>query len=194
MTFKIDYEHIFFDRYSLCEEEKVKEAISILNRVFKTAKTDKENFTIEICAEGAEREAALKNSIRMLKREFFLLLKEVEKPVEIPKPTDEIDLAEKYIRKNYLNDDFCANRVCDYCNIGRKRLDDAFLKRFSKSVSEYIKALRVKKAEELIADDLKMEEVAYLCGFGSVKTMQRAFKSVHGKTPSEYRTARLTVK
>lgn len=191
MIFTIDCEHIFFDRYNLTSEQKYEEAAAIIEKVFGSSVLDKENGTVELYAGNAPEEIKRNERIRLLKREFFLLLKEekvLEAPIEAP---DEIDIAEKYVRSNYLYEEFCASRVCDYCNMSRRRLDKGFEERFSISVSEYIKALRVDKATELIVEGVKMEKAAYLSGFGSVKTMQRAFKSVCGKTPGEYRVARL---
>lgn len=189
MKFKVDYEHIFFDRYTLTESEKKEEALKILERVLKDELIDTENCIVEICADCAEKEMALIRVIKLLKKEFFLILE--EEKIEKREEPDMIDYAEKYIIENYLYEEFCALRVCDRCNMKRGALDDAFKKRFSKSITEYIRDLRVKKAIELIGENEKMEKIAYLCGFGSVKTMQRAFKSVCGMTPGNYRLGRL---
>lgn len=186
MKFKIDYEHIFFDRYTLCDIEKKMEVENILKRVFKESLTNNENGVIELTAGDAEKEIEIEEKIQMLKYEFFLMLEPFHEEAHEEEP-DMVEQAAKYIRQNYLYETFCASKVCDRFNIDRKPLDKAFEERFSKTVSEYIKCIRVEKTKEHIKNGERLEEVADLCGFGSVKTMQRAFKSVCGKTPGEYR-------
>lgn len=192
MKFKVDYEHIFFDRYTLTEEEKHNETVKILAGVFKTAEI--KDLTIEINADDAYEEREVNSKLWMLKREFFLILKPYEEPCGVKPAVDMKEEMEKYIRSNYLYEDFCPDKLCERFNISRKAADNFFMKQFSKSVSEYIKTVRVEKATELIKMGEKMEEVASLCGFGSIKTMQRAFKSLTGKTPGEYRAPLLDSK
>ena len=192
MVFKIDYEHIFFDRYELSQEEKKKEAFKIIERLFKDAKLDKDSCRMEIDTNHAQEEIEFNKKQRLMEKEFFVLLSLQQETEEVKEAPDIIAVAEKYIRENY--ESLCTSRVCERCNISRKVLDNGFNKRFSKSVSEYIKCIRVMKAAELIESGERMEKVAYLCGFGSIKTMQRAFKGVYGKTPVEFRGGRLDIK
>lgn len=192
MIYTIDFEHIFFDRYNLTEEEKQNEAMKILAGVFKTAEI--KDLTIEINAEDAYEEKEAASKLLMLKKEFFLILKPYEEPSGEEEKPDLKDEMEKYIRTRYLYEEFCPDKLCERFNISRKAADNFFKRSFSESVSEYIKRVRVEKATELIKTGEKMEEVAYLCGFGSIKTMQRAFKSLTGKTPGEYRAPLLDSK
>ena len=186
MKFTVDYEHIFFDKYILSGDEKKRDAENILKRVFKDTLVSSENGMIELTARDAEKEIEAKEKIEMLKYEFFLLLEPFYEEVHEEEP-DIIEQAAKYIRQKYLYDTLCAQEVCERFNIERKALDKAFCERFSKTVSEYIKYTRVEKTIDLIKSGEKLEKVADLCGFGSLKTMQRSFKSVCGKTPGEYR-------
>ncbi len=186
MTFKIDYEHIFFDRYKLSENQKKAEAESILKKIFKEQVTIGENHAIELLMTDAEKEIETEKLIKMLRDEFFLIIEPFYEYEEKYEP-DIIEQAEKYIKQNYLYESLCAPKVCEYFEIDRKVLDKAFNERFSKTVTEYIKYVRVEKAKEHIAHGEKLNLVAMLCGFGSVKTMERSFKAVCGKTPGEYR-------
>lgn len=186
MKFKIDYEHIFFDRYMLSDRGKKSEAESILKKVFKEAVTIGENRTIELLMADAEKEIETEKLIKMLRDEFFLLVEPFHEEEEKHEP-DIIEQAEKYIKQNYLYESLCAPQVCEHFKVDRKSLDKAFNERFLKTVTEYIKYVRVEKAKEHIAKGEKLDIVAMLCGFGSVKTMERSFKAVCGKTPGEYR-------
>lgn len=193
MKFKVDYEHIFFDRYTLCGDEKKREAENILKRVFKESLKNIENDVIELTAGDAEKEIEIEEKIQMLKYEFFLMLEPFYEEVH-EEALDTVLQAEKYIRQKYLYETLCASMVCDRFEIDRKALDKAFCERFSKTVSEYIRYIRVEKSKEHIKRGERLETVADLCGFGSVKTMQRAFKSIYGKTPGEYRCGLLDSK
>ena len=192
MEFVIDYEHIFFDRFELTEDEKLAQSTDILKRCFKQEEWnpsfEKDRLFIKNC-EG-EREMKAKKLIKILKKEFFILITPIE-DTTIEEKTDTVDSAEKYIRENYLYDTLSPGEVAAFCNVGRKELDTAFNKRFSMSVSEYIRYIRVEKTKNLLTECLAMERIASLCGFGSVRTMQRSFKSVCGKTPGEYRRGQL---
>ena len=56
------------------------------------------------------------------------------------------------------------------------------------SFPDYIKGLRVRHAKSLLAEnpDITIADLADRCGFYTVRTLQRSFLSVTGKTPSEY--------
>lgn len=196
MKFNVDYEHIFFDRFEMTDEEKCDECENILKRVFKedewATELEKDAIIIDIFDDAKQLHA--EKLIRLLKREFFIILSQEEKAEEPTQKTDFVSEAEKYIRKNYLYDTLCASEVCAQCHVKRNTLDKAFLERYSKTVSEYIKYIRVEKAKENINSCRTLEELARLYGFGSVKTMQRSFKAVCGKTPGEYRKGYLDIK
>ncbi len=56
------------------------------------------------------------------------------------------------------------------------------------SFKGYLNQLRVNKAEELIkASEESITDIAYQCGYGSVRSFNRAFLSARGLTPSEFR-------
>jgi transcriptional regulator GlxA family with amidase domain len=49
--------------------------------------------------------------------------------------------------------------------------------------------VRINRAQEyLTVSDLPVTEVAYLCGFASLKTFNRVFKALTGVCPSVYRS------
>jgi AraC-like DNA-binding protein len=60
------------------------------------------------------------------------------------------------------------------------------------SPADYLRALRVQKARELLADPgLSIKEVAVLAGFGDPFVFSKTFRRVDGLTPSAYREALL---
>lgn len=118
-----------------------------------------------------------------LKREFFILLeKEKEEAVAAISIEEKI---EEYIRKMYLYETFSVGEICDKFEIKRGLLDKLFVKKYNMTAKEYLKRIRVSKGKEMLEEGYKVNMVSSLCGFGSVKTMQRAFKEVYNMTPSQ---------
>lgn len=56
------------------------------------------------------------------------------------------------------------------------------------SFPEYIKGLRIRHALKILGEnpDISITELADRCGFYTVRTLQRAFLTITGQTPSEY--------
>lgn len=63
------------------------------------------------------------------------------------------------------------------------------------SPAEYFQRIKVAAAQELICSepDLSLSDVSDRCGFNDYSSFLRAFKSVIGQTPSEYRDKRITL-
>ncbi len=56
------------------------------------------------------------------------------------------------------------------------------------SFKGYLSQLRIKRAEELIkTSEESITDIAYQCGFGSVRSFNRAFLTLRGVTPSQLR-------
>lgn len=176
MTFIVDYEHIFFDRYAV---DKRKEAEFILSEVFKDKAEICENKII------VDDNCDINCIIKLLKHEFFILLIPCEEPVE---EADSEKLAIDCIKSRFMDASLTVEEICDYCGTKRSVLDRQFVSLFGKTVTEYIKYCRVEEAEKLLQRGERVENVAALSGFGSVKTMRRALRSISGKNPSEYKT------
>jgi AraC-like DNA-binding protein len=53
---------------------------------------------------------------------------------------------------------------------------------------EYLNHLRIERAEEMLDDpERTVTDIAFACGFGSLRTFHRAFREVTGRTPLEQR-------
>ena len=58
------------------------------------------------------------------------------------------------------------------------------------TLTEYVSRLRVEKAKRLLADaSVRVSEVAYATGFGSISQFNTVFRKCVGKTPTQYRSA-----
>ena len=47
--------------------------------------------------------------------------------------------------------------------------------------------MRLKRVNELLEENVRLEEIAIICGFGSYRTFLRIFKQYEGITPTQYR-------
>lgn len=189
MKYNVNYNEIFFDRYSLTEPEKKNAAMYILDKALteKAIEYKLENNTLFLYDLDCEKEIGFIRLTDILKREFFILISpEIEEEIT-ETIVDIMAEAEKYIHKQYLYDTFSIQYVCEKLNITRKALDKLFVEKHALTAKDYLRKLRVTRAKELIKTGENMEEIASLCGFGSVKTMQRAFKAVLGSTPGKHR-------
>ncbi len=81
-----------------------------------------------------------------------------------------------------------ADIAATWAPLSKRHLHALFKRETGRSVSDCIADLRVRRAEDLlIGTDLKLGAVAERCGFSGEHQLIRAFRSHHGKTPTEYR-------
>lgn len=193
MKLKIDFEHIFFDRFELSDSEKEREAESIIREVFKNCAYLVKDGIVEITPKNIDDEMHVEKMADTLKKEFFILLSE-EKVEAVPRKETPLEAMEKYIRKNLLYETLTVAEVCENAGITRSAADRLFLNAYGSTVSEYIKEKRVEKAQKLLKEGEKLKECADLCGFGSLKTMQRAFNAVCGMSPRQWQRHNLDTK
>ncbi len=68
------------------------------------------------------------------------------------------------------------------------RLQQLFSKNINLAVKEYITLLRMSKADSYLTDtDMNILDIAYHCGYGTVRSFNRAFMKTHGVTPSQFK-------
>jgi AraC-like DNA-binding protein len=67
-------------------------------------------------------------------------------------------------------------------------LSRAFRSEYGITLSDYMKAQQVRCAARLLREtDLSATRIAYTCGFGTRRTLFRAFRQRMGLSPDEYR-------
>ena len=92
-------------------------------------------------------------------------------------------------QKLYLNKNLNRQSAADL--LGKSSYEiDKMLEEIAPGISfpDYIKSLRIRHALELLGEnpDISISELADRCGFYTIRTLQRSFLAVTGKTPSEY--------
>ncbi len=107
----------------------------------------------------------------------------------------DVDFSEKkalqavlaYIENNFT-EELSLKLLADNFNLDPFNLSKSFNAVTGMNLRTYINTLRVLKAESLIRNSRKpLIEIAFECGFNSVRTFNRAFKALTGKTPSTIR-------
>ncbi len=93
---------------------------------------------------------------------------------------------EEVVLKNLDNEDFGVKELADEVGISRSQLYRKlkFLK--SKSISQFIREIRLKESMKLLRDDVAtVSEIAYRVGFGSPSYFNKCFQKYYGLPPGE---------
>ena len=98
-----------------------------------------------------------------------------------------IDLAVRYINKNYKQPNLTNETISKECNISEVYLRKLFNKHLKTTPKQYISEIRLQKAKQLLSDGvLKINSISEECGFTSSYNFCRFFKEKTGLTPTEY--------
>ncbi len=192
MILKMDYERIYFERFKNIDKKREADYILIkaLEEIGCKFNKDGEYYRVEADFDQLMQIEKLKT---ILKKEFFILTDE-KKPHEKTITKDVYSEIINYIRQNYQYETLTVDEICENVNLSRYEAEKYVKLNNGVTISEYIRNLRVEKAQEMLKENITTQLCARLCGFGSVKTMQRAFKAVCGVSPSEWRSANLDSK
>ena len=101
--------------------------------------------------------------------------------------TDSTSKIIDFVEQNYRSD-IALSDVADFLNYDYHYTSRLFHSLFKMSFSDFVSLYRIKKAAELLDDrSKKILEIAYECGFQSVRSFNNRFKSFTGISPREYR-------
>lgn len=93
-----------------------------------------------------------------------------------------IENIKTYIEQNY-NSDINMEEMADYLNISRSYMSRYFKLKTGSNLIDYLNSIRINKALELLKDNsLKITEISYMVGIGSISTFNRLFKNFTGTT------------
>jgi LacI family transcriptional regulator len=92
------------------------------------------------------------------------------------------------MKKNLSETTLDARKVANECGVSLRLLYREFDKDLRSTPMECLLKMRLRESKELLAkSDKKIEEVAELCGFGSLRSFQRAFQRKIGLPPTHWR-------
>ena len=119
---------------------------------------------------------------------LYMLLGEIFS--ESAKKRGPLDTVIKYINENLGSAELSNTQIAEQIGISEVYLRKLFAKHLCKTPKQYVLDLRLQRAKELLVEsNLKMTDIAEICGFSSVYHFCRAFKDRTGQTPTQYASA-----
>lgn len=92
-----------------------------------------------------------------------------------------------YVDEN-ITQDLSLKSIAKALNIVPCYVSSVFSKNFNMTLNHYIGTKRIAMAKTMLISTLKpMSEIAYECGFSSVRSFNRRFKELEGMPPTQYR-------
>ena len=92
-----------------------------------------------------------------------------------------------YCKKHY-NENITVDDVAKALKVSKSLVSHTFSNRLSVNFCDYINSLRLNNAKKLLDENaLPITEIAFLSGFQTIRTFNRAFQKAYGITPSEYK-------
>ena len=95
---------------------------------------------------------------------------------------------DKYIKDMMSDPDTSVESMSAHLCMSRVQLYKRMVSLTGTTPSEYLRAKRIKRAEELIhSDELNISEIAYTVGFNNPRYFTKYFQEAYGLTPSQYK-------
>lgn len=95
--------------------------------------------------------------------------------------------AKEYVQA-HLEEPITLERVVAHVGVSRFYFCKLFKKSTGLTLTEYVARVRIEKAKSLLVDpSLRVSEIAYAAGFGSIPQFNSVFKRYLGMAPTDYR-------
>lgn len=92
----------------------------------------------------------------------------------------------------HAGEELSLTKVAKAANTSANYLSEKFKEAVGINFVKYVARARYEKAATLLRDtDLRASEIAFAAGFQSLSQFNRVFKKLAGKSPTEYRVAKL---
>ncbi|WP_379134234.1 helix-turn-helix domain-containing protein [Paenibacillus sp. sgz500958] len=119
-----------------------------------------------------------------------VLAEQVMEEVKKTRFSSGLQLAEavrKYVEENFSYE-LTLSSLADMFHINETYLSGLFKQHVGITFSDYVTALRISKAEQLLREnELKLTDIAMLVGYSTSSYFSTCFKKSFGKSPKEYR-------
>lgn len=103
------------------------------------------------------------------------------------KDTDRITKVYQFLMQHFHRD-IELKEVADLCNMTPTAFCRFFKSRSGKSLTQFLNELRIGHACKLLHnEEYSIADVCYECGYNNLTNFNKFFKSITGKTPSEYK-------
>jgi YesN/AraC family two-component response regulator len=96
----------------------------------------------------------------------------------------------QWVHSSYKRADLSLELLAEQLNVSKVYLSQFFKEQSGVNFSDYLESLRMDQAKELLrTTDLPVKEIVDLTGYYSSNTFGRAFRRIHGISPTEYRSS-----
>ncbi len=100
---------------------------------------------------------------------------------------DAVASAKQFVQ-SHVEEPISLAHVAQHVNVSRFYFCKLFKKATGMTLTEYVSRVRVEKAKSLLVDpSLRISEVVYAAGFGSIPRFNSVFKRCVGMPPTQYR-------
>ncbi|SLL31999.1 response regulator containing a CheY-like receiver domain and an HTH DNA-binding domain [Mycobacteroides abscessus subsp. abscessus] len=124
------------------------------------------------------------------KREIALFLRRIKRQ-NTRKSRNVIHEIEKYVTANYHRE-IKLQEISEHFYISREYISRKFKQEYQINISEYLVAIRIKKAQELLrSSNLKVYDIANMIGYQDDKYFRKVFKKIVGVSPNEFREMKI---
>ena len=113
-----------------------------------------------------------------------------EESSEISRPdySEIVKKAIEFISAHYMEAELARQQIAEHVFISEKYLSSLFKKETGTNLVAYINSFRVDKAIALLQETrLPISDIGFKVGFNSLQNFNKNFRSVTGKSPSDYR-------
>ena len=90
----------------------------------------------------------------------------------------------------WLHADLNLGRLAQHCGVAPKLMSAVLNQHMDTTFNDFLNGYRVRAVKERMLQpasrELTIAGLAYECGFNSLPTFQRAFKTIAGMSPKEY--------
>jgi YesN/AraC family two-component response regulator len=93
-----------------------------------------------------------------------------------------------FIEENY-SEDLTRDKLAEKVHMDKYKLSKVFNKRFGQGIRSYLNGVRVRKAAELLKNNMELSitEIASSVGYKDVIHFERVFKKIYGISPKDFR-------
>lgn len=125
---------------------------------------------------------------------LYAIYMELSNNIKRTKSQSQTKLSNKiieYINEVYVDPSLGLGMIASKFNISEGYVSSLFKEQTGINFAEYVESYRIKKACELLMDtSLNINDIGQQIGYNSVQSFRRAFKRIHGVSPSELRKKR----
>ena len=94
---------------------------------------------------------------------------------------------------NNLYANLSVEEFAQLCSLSVSSFKRKFTEVFNEPPKKYVAKMKLLRASKLLmTSNLRISDIAYQCGYETISTFNRSFKTQFGKSPTEYRMNQLT--